>query len=259
MSTETLTDAVLGTLQYKRDSYEWSEWIGRSEFKPGLPVEVVFNEWRYGKETREEQLAKVRKVYLDLIECESSIRVDAVCSLVIDGDWPGVPELEDIPDPQFDAMIDQWRLIRVSLHSDGSAGLEYLGPDSVTGGRELHVSADGGEFAGYDFHEIQTAPNAKPSVIEVLRETELFRAVAEQYPGVEIWPDPNAPDDGCDYAWIMSVEGKSATNLGYFRLQGDDSLQLKIKNRDDETRWLDLSGFPVKKLLEYVRPRWRFS
>ena len=82
--------------------------------------------------------------------------------------------------------------------------------------------------------------------------------MSEKYPGVEVCPDPIPQGDGCDSCWIMSVEGKQATNLAYFRLQGD-SLQLKIKNRRGATRWLDLTGFPVRELLKHVAPRWRFS
>src|SRR4051812_11575488 len=86
----TLTDPVLGTLTYRRDWYEWSEWVGRVEFRPGEPVEFMFHEWRYGDESCADQLAKVRAAYLRLVENEWNLRQETVADLVARGLWPGV-------------------------------------------------------------------------------------------------------------------------------------------------------------------------
>jgi hypothetical protein len=258
MSAPTLTDPVLGTLSYRRDWYEWSQWDGRVEFQPGLWIDLVFNEWRYGDVGRLEQMAKCREIYLGLVGREEELRTDTVIDLKLDGLWPGVDAEAEPEEAEWEAMTAQLQLVRIELHSDGGAGLYYRGPQAVTGGQEIKSFTQHGEFNGALVSDEVAAPEETRSALEAVKATELFRAVAARYPGAEVWPDPMPQGDGCEYCWIMSVEGTQATNLAYFRLQGH-SLQIKIKNRDGETRWLDVTGWSTEDLLRHVRPRWRLS
>ena len=253
--SQTITDPVLGSLRYRRDWYEWSEWVGRAEFASGLEVEVVVMEPRFRSRGRERELEQARANFLALREEEPELLLDMICDLIGEGEWPGL----SIDDPELAPLAEQFRLIRVVLHTDTSAGLYYLGPEAVFGRREIHCSSDKGFFTGvYLGDEPAAEEPAVPDLVEAVRATDLFRAVAEAYPGVEVWLDPEHHEDDAEYCWFMSRDGGDVTNLAYLRRQ-DRSLQLMIENRDGERRWLDLAGCSGNDLLKHVRPRWTFS
>jgi hypothetical protein len=252
MSRPTITDPVLGTLRYRRDWYEWSEWVGRAEFAPGREVEVVVMEPRFRGRGREREFEQARANFLTVREEEPELLADMICDLIGEGEWPGL----NLADVEIAPLAEQFRLIRVVLHTDTSAGLYYLGPEAVFGRREIHCSSDEGCFAGVYLGD---EPADEPAdLVEVVRATDLFRAVAEACPGVEVWPDPEHHEDDAEYCWVMSRDEGNVTNLAYLRRQGR-SLQLQIENRDGERRWLDLAGYRGKELLKHVRPRWTFS
>jgi hypothetical protein len=265
MSTPTLNDPVLGTLSYRRDWYEWSEWVGQVEFRPGQPIEVVFNEWRYSKDTCADQLARARATYRKLSEgegresTEAFLREEVVSTLVAEGKWPGIGPDDELEEDQWAALEAQLRLIGVDLYDDGSGGLNYIGPEAVTKGGVIHCGTKGYDCTSVLLNEPKKKKKKKGGVVAALQATALFKEVAKTYPAVvEVWPDPSPQGDGCEYAWIMAVQkskkGTEATNLAYFRLQGD-SLQIKIHNRHGEVRWLDLSGFSASELMKHVAPR----
>ena len=192
------------------------------------------------------------------------MREETVSTLVAEGRWPGVGPNDELDEERWSALDAQLKLIRIDIYDDDCGAFEYLGPEEITKGGVIHCSTTGYDCGGVFVNEPKKTKKKKGGVVAAVKATQLFKEVAKTYPNVvEVWPDPVPQNDGCDYAWIMSVQkskkkGTEATNLAYFRLQ-EDSLQIKIHNRDGEIRWLDLCGFDASDLMKHVAPRWQLS
>jgi len=57
--------------------------------------------------------------------------------------------------------------------------------------------------------------------MELVQASVLFRSLAAQHPGVEVWPDPDAPDAGEAYLSVVSRFGEGNVRiLAYVRVRG---------------------------------------
>ncbi len=55
--------------------------------------------------------------------------------------------------------------------------------------------------------------------MEVIKSSVLFRSLGSQHLGVEVWPDPDAPDAGETYFWVVSRFGEGNVRiLAYVRV-----------------------------------------
>ena len=55
--------------------------------------------------------------------------------------------------------------------------------------------------------------------ISLIEESNLFRNLANEHPGVEVWEDAEFHDGGFDYFWVCSRVGGLVRNLAYVRLK----------------------------------------
>jgi hypothetical protein len=74
--------------------------------------------------------------------------------------------------------------------------------------------------------------------MESVQASALFRSLAAQHPGVEVWPDDEANAGKWSYFWLVSRPGDgSARNLAYVRL-GGGQLQRRGYDAAGDDEWL---------------------
>ena len=68
--------------------------------------------------------------------------------------------------------------------------------------------------------------------------TSLFRSLAANFPGIEIWPEEEFDQGGWSYFWIISRSEGVVRNLAYVRRKAN---QLPRRTYDDagEDLWVD--------------------
>ena len=74
--------------------------------------------------------------------------------------------------------------------------------------------------------------------MEAVQKSVLFRSLTAQHPGVEVWPDPDAPDAGAFYCTVVSRFGDGNVRiLAYVRVSGG---QLEHRSFDEagDDLWL---------------------
>lgn len=73
--------------------------------------------------------------------------------------------------------------------------------------------------------------------MQVVRSSALFKSLAVQHPGIEVWDDPDAPG-GPSYFWIVSrFERGSIRIIAYVRLR-DDQLERRGYDANGDDEWL---------------------
>ena len=73
--------------------------------------------------------------------------------------------------------------------------------------------------------------------MELLQATVLFRSLAGQHPGVEVWADKGYIEDGWFYYWIVSRFGEADVRmLAYIRLR-EGQIERRTYDAEGDEVW----------------------
>ena len=74
--------------------------------------------------------------------------------------------------------------------------------------------------------------------MDVIRQSTLFRLLATEHPGIDVWPDEGNTEGDWSYFWIVSkFAPDSVRNLVYVRLQSG-RLERRTYDEAGEDFWL---------------------
>jgi hypothetical protein len=75
--------------------------------------------------------------------------------------------------------------------------------------------------------------------MDTVRASTIFRSLDAHHPGVEVWPDPDAPVEGGAYFWVVSSFGEGNVRiLAYVRVRHDGQLERRTYNASGDDAWM---------------------
>jgi len=114
-------------------------------------------------------------------------------------------------------------------------GYEVLVPElTYLGALVAEFSAAGHTKEAARVHSLLLAATGMGAV----QASALFRSLDAQHPGVEVWPDPDAPDASAAYFWVVSRFGEGKVrNLAYVRVR-NGRLERRTYDESGDDLWV---------------------